>query len=125
MGAGPALWRQCAARLRPQLAADTRFHLRHETYNLDAEPEILQWLRDRRVDLFAFNDHMGLAIANLNKPHKRSNMVERTGLSQEAFDELVARILARADEVPASIARLAKTAREAGVRMLSHDDLSP
>jgi len=23
-------------RLRPQLAADTRFHLRHETYNLDA-----------------------------------------------------------------------------------------
>jgi alpha-D-ribose 1-methylphosphonate 5-triphosphate diphosphatase len=111
--------------LRPQLAADTRFHLRHETYNLDAEPEILQWLRDRRVDLFAFNDHMGLAIANLNKPHKRSNMVERTGLSQEAFDELVARILARADEVPASIARLAKTAREAGVRMLSHDDLSP
>ncbi len=23
--------------LRPQLAADTRFHLRHETYNLDAE----------------------------------------------------------------------------------------
>ena len=23
--------------LRPRLAADTRFHLRHETYNLDAE----------------------------------------------------------------------------------------
>ena len=31
-------------RLRPQLAADTRFHLRHETYNLDAEAEITQWL---------------------------------------------------------------------------------
>jgi alpha-D-ribose 1-methylphosphonate 5-triphosphate diphosphatase len=30
--------------LRPQLAADTRFHLRHETYNLDAEAEISQWL---------------------------------------------------------------------------------
>ena len=26
--------------LRPQLAADTRFHLRHETHNLDAETEI-------------------------------------------------------------------------------------
>ncbi len=26
--------------LRPRLAADTRFHLRHETYNLDAEDEI-------------------------------------------------------------------------------------
>src|SRR6478736_5254194 len=30
--------------LRPKLAADTRFHLRHETYNLDAEIEIAKWL---------------------------------------------------------------------------------
>src|SRR5712664_3872955 len=44
--------------LRPQLAADTRFHLRHETYNLDAENEIIEWLSEGRVDLFAFNDHM-------------------------------------------------------------------
>jgi alpha-D-ribose 1-methylphosphonate 5-triphosphate diphosphatase len=111
--------------LRPRLAADTRLHLRHETFNLDAEAEIQQWLKDGRVDLFAFNDHMGLAVANLSKPHKRSNMVERTGLSQEAFDALVTRILARSDEVPASIEGLAKTAREAGIRMLSHDDTSP
>jgi alpha-D-ribose 1-methylphosphonate 5-triphosphate diphosphatase len=111
--------------LRPRLAADTRFHLRHETFNLDAEAEIQQWLKDGRIDLFAFNDHMGLALASLNKPHKRSSMVERTGLTSEAFNELVARILAHADEVPASIDRLAKTAREAGVRMLSHDDVSP
>jgi alpha-D-ribose 1-methylphosphonate 5-triphosphate diphosphatase len=52
-------------------------------------------------------------------------MVERTGLSGEAFDGLVARVLSRADEVPASIARLAAIARKAGVRMLSHDDESP
>ena len=108
--------------LRPRLLADTRFHLRHETYNLDAEAEIIGWLTERRIDLFAFNDHMGLTKA---KPQKRNSMVERTGLSTEAFDQLVARILARADEVPASIERLAKAAREAGVRMLSHDDNSP
>jgi alpha-D-ribose 1-methylphosphonate 5-triphosphate diphosphatase len=106
--------------LRPRLAADTRFHLRHETYNLDAEAEISGWLTEKRIDLFAFNDHMAAT-----KPEKRNSMVQRTGLSIEAFDELVARILARADEVPSSIDRLAKTAREAGVRMLSHDDLSP
>ena len=108
--------------LRPRLAADTRFHLRHETFNLDAEAEIQQWLKDGRIDLFAFNDHMGLTVA---KPQKRSSMVERTGLSNEAFDELVRRITSRADDVPASIERLAKTAREASVRMLSHDDNSP
>lgn len=43
--------------MRPQLAADTRFHLRHETYNLDAEAEIAGWLSEGRIDLFAFNDH--------------------------------------------------------------------
>jgi alpha-D-ribose 1-methylphosphonate 5-triphosphate diphosphatase len=111
--------------LRPQLAADTRFHLRHETFNLDAETEIGQWLASGRIDLFAFNDHMDSTIANLAKPQKRSRMVERTGLSNEAFDRLVERVVSRGHDVPASIARLAKAARDADVRMLSHDDDSP
>ena len=111
--------------LRPRLAADTRFHLRHETYNLDAEDEISEWLSKRRIDLLAFNDHMDSTVASLAKPQKRNRMVERTGLSEEAFDELVARILARATDVSGSISRLAKVAREAGIGMLSHDDDSP
>jgi alpha-D-ribose 1-methylphosphonate 5-triphosphate diphosphatase len=111
--------------MRPRFAADTRFHLRHETYNLDAEQEIGEWLASGRIDLFAFNDHMDGTIAALDKPNKRSRMVERTGFSNEAFDELVQRILSRADAVPASISRLAQISRDANVRMLSHDDESP
>jgi alpha-D-ribose 1-methylphosphonate 5-triphosphate diphosphatase len=111
--------------LRPQFAADTRLHLRHETYNLDAEAEIGQWLTDGRIDLFAFNDHMESTVASLAKPQKRSRMVERTGLSSGAFDSLVANIVSRRNDVPASVARLAGMARAAGVRMLSHDDESP
>jgi alpha-D-ribose 1-methylphosphonate 5-triphosphate diphosphatase len=111
--------------MRPQLAADTRFHLRHETYNLDAEAEIAEWLSEGRIDLFAFNDHMDSTVASLAKPQKRSRMVERTGLSNDAFDQLVERVVSRAHDVPASIARLAQAAREADVRMLSHDDESP
>ncbi|MFG3591365.1 alpha-D-ribose 1-methylphosphonate 5-triphosphate diphosphatase [Bradyrhizobium sp. RDI18] len=111
--------------MRPQLAADTRFHLRHETYNLDAESEIIGWLSEGRVDLFAFNDHMDSTVASLAKPQKRSRMVDRTGLSKEAFDRLVERVVCRGHDVPASIARLAQTARAANVRMLSHDDESP
>ncbi len=112
-------------RLGPQLAADTRFHLRHETYNLDAEGEIGQWLAEGRIDLLAFNDHMNGTVADMAKPHKRSRMVERTGLSSVAFDELVARVVSRSHDVPASIARLAAAARAAEVRMLSHDDATP
>jgi alpha-D-ribose 1-methylphosphonate 5-triphosphate diphosphatase len=111
--------------LRPTFFADTRFHLRHETYNLDAEEKIGEWLADGRVDLFAFNDHTENTVTLLSKPNKRKSMVERTGLSDDAFDSLVKRILSRADDVPGSIARLAKIAREARIRMLSHDDASP
>jgi len=111
--------------LRPQLAADTRFHLRHETYNLDAEAEIGQWLAGGRVDLFAFNDHMASIVASVTRPRKRAQMVERSGLSAEEFEALVQRIASRANDVPASIARLAAAAGNAGVRMLSHDDNSP
>jgi alpha-D-ribose 1-methylphosphonate 5-triphosphate diphosphatase len=111
--------------LRPQLAADTRYHLRQETYNLDAEDEICQWLADGRIDLLAFNDHMDSTVANLAKPQKRSRMVERTGLSDGEFDALVQRVVCRAHDVPASIARLAAAARDSGIRMLSHDDGTP
>jgi alpha-D-ribose 1-methylphosphonate 5-triphosphate diphosphatase len=111
--------------LRPKLAADTRFHLRHETYDLDAESEIGRWLSEGRIDLLAFNDHMDATVSDLSKPQKRNRMVERTGLSSEAFDGLVQRVVARAHDVPASIARLAAMAREANVKMLSHDDDSP
>ena len=111
--------------MRPQLAADTRFHLRHETYNLDAEAEIGRWLSDGRIDLFAFNDHMDSTVASLDKPQKRARMVERCGLSSEEFDRLVALVVSRCHEVPGSIARLAGVARSANVRMLSHDDASP
>ncbi|WP_076862818.1 alpha-D-ribose 1-methylphosphonate 5-triphosphate diphosphatase [Bradyrhizobium mercantei] len=105
--------------LRPQLAADTRFHLRHETHNLEAEAEIIQWLTEGRIDLFAFNDHSNV------KPTKRNQSAERAGLSLDAFNELLDRIVARRPEVPASIARLAAAARAANIRMLSHDDNSP
>jgi alpha-D-ribose 1-methylphosphonate 5-triphosphate diphosphatase len=111
--------------MRPQLAADTRLHLRHETYNLDAEAEIIKWLSEGRIDLLAFNDHMDSTVGDLARPQKRNRMVERTGLTGRAFDDLVARVVSRAHDVPDSIARLAQAAREANVRMLSHDDASP
>jgi alpha-D-ribose 1-methylphosphonate 5-triphosphate diphosphatase len=111
--------------LRPQLKADTRFHLRHETFNLDAEAEIRQWLSDGRIDLLAFNDHMDSTVASLDKPQKRARMVERCGITGDEFDSLVDHVASRADDVPGSIARLAEAARAADVRMLSHDDESP
>lgn len=113
------------ALLRPRLAADTRLHLRHETFNLDAEETITGWIKTKRIDLLAFNDHMKQAQPDPKKPDKRDGMAKRTGLSLADFDALVARIASRASEVPASIARLAAASRASHVPMLSHDDETP
>ncbi|ABD89957.1 alpha-D-ribose 1-methylphosphonate 5-triphosphate diphosphatase [Rhodopseudomonas palustris] len=111
--------------LRPQLAADTRFHLRHETYNLDAEHTIKHWIAAGRIDLLAFNDHTESTVAALDKPAKRNRMVERSGVSHDEFDRIVSHVVARHHEVPGSIARLAETARAVQLKMLSHDDDTP
>jgi alpha-D-ribose 1-methylphosphonate 5-triphosphate diphosphatase len=113
------------AALRPQLACDTRVHLRHETYNLDAEPTVIEWIKAKRIDLLAFNDHMSLTVLNPAKPEKRVRMAERTGLSLDEFNELVDQVAGRADEVPASIARLASACAANKLPMLSHDDETP
>jgi alpha-D-ribose 1-methylphosphonate 5-triphosphate diphosphatase len=111
--------------LRPRLGADTRFHLRHETFNLEAEPEILQWLAERRIDLVAFNDHMLIADETSERSKKLGPMVERSGLTREAFLRLVERVRGRGNEVPASIERIAQAALRHGIPLLSHDDASP
>ncbi|HVZ53417.1 MAG TPA: alpha-D-ribose 1-methylphosphonate 5-triphosphate diphosphatase [Pseudolabrys sp.] len=110
--------------MRPRLCADTRFHLRHETFNLDAEAEVADWLARGRVGLLGFNDHMPGAHGP-PRARKLAEMAARAGLSPEDFAALVERLRARADEVPGSIARLAVAARAQGVPLLSHDDMSP
>lgn len=111
--------------LRPRLAADTRFHLRHETYNLDAETEVADWLAARRIGAVAFNNHLPSPEHAAKRPDKIGPMVERSGLPREDFLKLVARLRERRDEVPLSIARIAGQATAHDVALLSHDDESP
>ncbi|GAU80701.1 alpha-D-ribose 1-methylphosphonate 5-triphosphate diphosphatase [Bosea sp. BIWAKO-01] len=113
------------ARLAPELGADTRFHLRHETFNLDAEAEIIEWLQAGRVGVLAFNDHTGGILKETTRPDKVAKMVERTGLSHHDFMALAQNVHDRGDEVPESVARLAKISLAAGIPTLSHDDISP
>jgi alpha-D-ribose 1-methylphosphonate 5-triphosphate diphosphatase len=112
-------------RLRGEFAADTRYHLRHETYNLDAEEEISGWISARRIDVLAFNNHMTLTADAHERPQSFARMVERSGVSRAEFDGVVERVRRRGNEVPASIARLAEVAASHGVALLSHDDASP
>lgn len=113
------------AALKPGLSADTHIQLRHETYNLAAEPHVVGWLRERRISALAFNDHMSGTVTVRKRPDKLAKMMERTGLDRQSFEALVERVIADAPRIPDSIARLAAVARDAGVPALSHDDASP
>ena len=112
--------------VKPQLACDARFHLRHETYNLDAEAEILGWLDDGTVDLLAFNDHSDIILDRiLTKGKSTATYTARTGLTHDAFIDLLHRVAERKAEVPASIDRLAAAAVAKSVALASHDDYTP
>ena len=105
------------------LSADHRFHLRHEIFNLDAEPLILDWIASGRLTALAFNDHMADIERNISRQStKLGRMIERTGLTPADYMALVGRVTARRVEVPASVTRLADAARIAGLPILSHDD---
>jgi alpha-D-ribose 1-methylphosphonate 5-triphosphate diphosphatase len=116
---------EAIARMRPGLGADTRVHLRHEVFNLDAESQIASWIAEGKLGCLAFNDHMEGTLKSRSRPDKVATMVERTGLTLPAFDRLVEATYARRNEVPAAVHRLAKAGLAAGLPMLSHDDTSP
>jgi len=112
-------------RLRPRLAADTHYHLRHEVYNLDGEDEIIEWLQHGRVAMLAFNDHITLNLGRANREQKLGEMIARSGLAEKEFLRHAERVMARKDEVPASIERLAAAAVASHVPIASHDETSP
>lgn len=114
------------AEMRPHLACDTRFHLRHETHNLAAEDEVLGWLADGSVDLLAFNDHSDMILDRiLRKGKSTATYTARTGLSHDGYIALLHRVAEGAPDVPASVERLAAAAVAHGVTLASHDDCSP
>lgn len=112
-------------RLDDRLLCDTRLHLRHETFNLDDVPEVSAWIEAGRVDLLAFNDHVGDIGRIIEQPQKVAKYADRSGLAPEAFVALYRRVAARAEAVPASVEGLAALARRHGVPIASHDDASP
>ncbi len=108
-------------RLNGNLACDTRFHLRWETYHLDGLADVAEWLRDDRIGVLAFNNHAPDIAASVKKG-EAAKYAQRTGLSAHEVTALCERVLARGDEVDGAVAELAGIAREHGIAMLSHDD---
>jgi alpha-D-ribose 1-methylphosphonate 5-triphosphate diphosphatase len=111
--------------LQHRLGADTRFHLRHETYNVACEDEIKEWIGARRIHAVAFNNHLPSLDTIANRPERVDEMARRAGVPREDILALVERLRALGDEVPKSVKRIAARAVAESVPLLSHDDVSP
>ena len=111
--------------LRPSLLCDHRWHLRFEAFNLDGLDEALALIRERQVQVVAWNDHTPAMVKAAGKPTGNLGNAIRSGLSVPEFNAMAQSAHARAAEVGAALECLAAAARAAGTPFLSHDDSSP
>ncbi len=113
---------ECLERLRSNFFCSTKFHLRFETYNLEAVEEIESWLDTKRIDFLAFNDHMPSILRKIKTGQSLARFVERTGLNEKQFIALTKKLKDRKCEVKPVIERLSRTALDSRVPLASHDD---
>jgi alpha-D-ribose 1-methylphosphonate 5-triphosphate diphosphatase len=112
-------------RLRPSLACDSRLHLRWETFALAEFDEVDDLVTSGRVDLLAFNDHTTGMVAHARGPEAIDRYADRAGVSTDEYVRLLAAAWARRHDVPWAVARIAESARVAGIPVASHDDETP
>jgi len=122
-----ACWKR-SKRCGPQLAADTRFHLRHETYNLDAETEnrglvVGRTYRPVRLQRpYGFDGRQPRQAAECAGRHGGNAPVSRATRSTAWWKAWSPAPMTCRPRIARAWRR---AAREANVRMLSHDDDSP
>ncbi|MHA1529307.1 MAG: alpha-D-ribose 1-methylphosphonate 5-triphosphate diphosphatase [Alphaproteobacteria bacterium] len=115
--------------MRPHLAADTRLHLRWETFAFEAMADVTGWLASDLPPILAFNDHTTMLFDSGVEAgyvaRKLDKMSARAGIPGAAYRALVEDRWARRAEVPGIIAAMAASARAVGVTLLGHDETSP
>jgi len=112
-------------RARPALDCDTRLHLRWETFAFNAVEQVEAWLALDPAPILAFNDHTTSYVRKSANPKQLERIVGRTGMTREAWLELLQSIWAQRGRVPDMRRRLAEAAKSRGVVVLAHDETSP
>jgi alpha-D-ribose 1-methylphosphonate 5-triphosphate diphosphatase len=82
-------------------------------------------MAEGRIHLLAFNDHLPMFRRRIDQPAKLAQYAERAHMTVAAFIDLVHAVSDRQAEVEPTNRRLAAAARNHGVALASHDDISP
>jgi alpha-D-ribose 1-methylphosphonate 5-triphosphate diphosphatase len=111
--------------MRPHLAADTRLHLRWETFALEAMADVTAWLAANPRPILAFNDHTTSLVDADYAPRHLAMRTARTGITADAYRTLTEAHWDRRAQVPNAITTMAAAARATGTTILGHDETSP
>jgi alpha-D-ribose 1-methylphosphonate 5-triphosphate diphosphatase len=112
-------------RMRAHLAADTRLHLRWETFALEGMADVANWLEAEPTPILAFNDHTTPMFDPDYITRKLDKMAVRAGVAFDDYRAMVASRWERRADVPGAVAAMAEAARAAGAVILGHDERSP
>ena len=113
------------AAVTPTLDCDTRVNLRWEVFCLDPVDELISWLDRTPAMVLSLNDHLTPYLELPPDHRKIVRMAERMDISREDVVARIAALRARADEVPAAVARVTAAATARGLTVFSHDETSP
>lgn len=110
------------AAMRAELGAHHHVHLRFETHNVDDVALAQEWIRKGLVRFMAFNDHLPTMVKRLGDDRKLLQYAERAECDLDTFQARIRQAVRASDKVAGAMRELAATAREAGLRIASHDD---
>ena len=110
------------AAMRAELGARHHVHLRFETHNVDDVALAQEWIRTGLVRFMAFNDHLPAMVKRLGDDRKLLQYAERAECDLDTFQARIRQAVQASDKVAGAMRELAATAREAGLRIASHDD---
>ncbi len=116
---------EAVGRSQVNYASDMYIHIRWETFALDQAEAAVDLISENRSTLFAFNDHTTKLAEERWPPHKKAQMQERTGITPEAYQDLMQSSWSRRNEVPEFIASVAGKAAKRGAVLLAHDEETP
>lgn len=114
------------AAARPRLLSDMQLQLRLETHLLDDYPRAEALIESAGIGYVVFNDHLPhKALAEGKRPPRLTGQALKSGRSPEAHLALMQGLRDRSAEVPGALAALADRLASRGVKMGSHDDVTP
>jgi alpha-D-ribose 1-methylphosphonate 5-triphosphate diphosphatase len=108
--------------LRSRLRCNSYIHLRHEHVNTEDHDELMQWLREHRIDLLSLNNHLP-DLGNPKQVERYMNgLKRRVKMTQEESLAFLEELQSRRPLGDQQVEELVALAHSMNIPLASHDD---